>query len=208
MGAAMSDPTGTAGIRNQNDPDMLAIVHGGPKFAQRMEQLGRAKDAHDEALANLELGKSAAAAHTHAFHLQSEAKNAHEQAAKALADATSKATATRNEAIARATRIVGDAQTQADRIKAEAEQLKATAKADAERLQGEAQALKDEAQAWKDAAIADRNETSRLLTTANIEKAQIESDRLTVNRRRERLLLARDKLATAIKEADGHVFGI
>lgn len=210
MGAAMSDPTGTSGLGGGSHvgADLVAVMQGGPTFIDRMEQLSERTAAHEKALGDLALGKAARDAYLHAHQLKADAEKVHVAATKALSDANSQSAAKINEANAQAARLVADAGKIAERTKAEAEQIKINAQDEHARLVGEAQEIKGQAQALMDAATTDRATAAETLSTANIEKEQIEADRQTVNRRRDRLLLARDKLAAAIKEADGHVFGV
>ncbi len=206
----MSDPIGTSGLGSGSHlgADLPAVMQGGPTFLERMERLSGQTAAHEKALGELALGRAARDAYLHASQIKANAETIHSIAAKALNDANSQSTATLNEANATAARIIAKAKQEAEKIKAEAEDLMAHAQQGHDRLVREAEALRGEAQALKDAAATDCATAVQALSTANIEKAQIEADRQSVNRRRDRLLLARDKLVAAIKEADGHVFGV
>jgi len=206
----MSDPIGTSGLGGGSHvgADLAAVMQGGPTFLERMERLSEQKDAHDKALSELGLGRAARDAYLHANQLKADVVKAHAAAAKALSDANSQSATKINEANATAARIVAKAKQEAEKIKAEVEQIRLNAEAQSERMRGEARQDRDEAQVLRDAAATDRAMAAQILSTANIEKEHIEADRQTVNRRRDRLLLARDKLAAAIKEADGHVFGV
>ena len=210
MGAAMSDPTGTSGLGGGSHvgADLVAVMQGGPTFIDRMEQLSERTAAHEKALGDLALGRGAREAYLHAHQIKADVEKIHAAAAKALHDANSQSAATLNEARATAARIIADAKTEAGEIRAEANRIKSQAMDDATGMTNRAQGLFDEAQTLRDEATTDRATAAETLSTANIEKVQIEADRQTINRRRERLLLARDKLAAAIKEADGHVFGV
>jgi cell division septum initiation protein DivIVA len=206
----MSDPIGTSGLGGGSHigADLAAVMQGGPTFVERMEQLSERTAAHEKALGELTLGRAARDAYLHAHQLKADAEKTHAVAAKAINDANSQSTATLNEANATAARIVAKAKQEAEKIKAEAEQIRLNAEAQSERMRGEARQDRDEAQALRDTAATDRATAAQTLSASNIEKAQLEADRQSVNRRRDRLFAARDRLVSAIKEADGHVLGV
>ncbi len=206
----MSDPIGTSGLGSSSHigADLAAVMQGGPTFLERMERLSEQTAAHEKALGELALGKAARDAYLHANQIKANAETIHSIAAKALSNANSQSATKINEANTQAARLMDAAKKYADRIQAEADQIKVNAQDEHARLVGEAQALKDEVQALKDAAAADRATAAQTLSTANIEKERIVAADISLSRRRDRLLLARDKLVSAIKEADGHVFGV
>jgi hypothetical protein len=84
----MSDPIGTIG-QSKPDPAMqdLSLTYTWPGFADRLKQLGDARDAQDKAFAKLELGNDAVAARATAQAKCDEAERAQAQAAAALEQA-------------------------------------------------------------------------------------------------------------------------
>jgi hypothetical protein len=166
----MADPTGTVGAAKENSFEVATT--GGPRFIARLEQLGDATDKHERALAQLELGQSAAAAFTQARQElaaaernKAEAEALRNQAAKTLdkADAAAKAKAVE------ADRIVANAkalQRQADqrakqieereRVATEAIAEAKRAQADANRVRGDFQSRIDNLRAsMREIAAAD-----------------------------------------------------
>jgi hypothetical protein len=85
----VSDPVGTLG-QSKPDPGMLDLslaYTGGPGFADRLKQLGDARDAHDKAFAKLQLGNDAVAARTAAQAKLEEAERARAEAAATFEEA-------------------------------------------------------------------------------------------------------------------------
>jgi len=124
MSGVSIDPAVTA------DPDLSLIFKGGSNFLARVQALADAKDAADEALTKLNLGKDVQAAHD-------EAKALKDAAAKAHADAST----TLESAKAQALVITGDA-------KDDAAALLADAKAKADQAAKDAKAVRDAADAY------------------------------------------------------------
>jgi hypothetical protein len=94
------DPTGTVGTAADysQDADLKLATRGGPRFMQRLQQLGEATDRHEQAFAQLRLGQDAAAAlkdaskereaaETDRTAAAAELLNAKREAADILADA-------------------------------------------------------------------------------------------------------------------------
>jgi colicin import membrane protein len=136
---------------------MRTAVEGGTNFMRRLEVLSDAKAAHDEALAELNLGKAAKAALDDAQAKQAEA------AAK-LAEAS----ATLEAAKQSADSTVAAANKTAAATLAKAKADAGTIIAEAERLRGEAQQAK--------------NSHDAALTAANGERAQLRIEREAASR--------------------------
>jgi hypothetical protein len=83
----MADPTGTVGLTNESAPDLALATRGGPKFMQRLQQLGDAADRHEQALQQLALGQEAAAAFRNAAEQLEAAKRDRMAAAQELVNA-------------------------------------------------------------------------------------------------------------------------
>jgi F0F1-type ATP synthase membrane subunit b/b' len=145
---------------------MRAAVEGGSNFMKRLEAFADAKAAHDEALAELNLGRAAKAALD-----DSQAKQA--EAAAKLAEANATLEAAKQSA----------ASTVADANKTAAETL-AKAKADAGSIIAAAERLRGEAQQAKSSADA-------ALTAANSERAQLRVEREAASRMAEEAETAR-----------------
>src|SRR5260370_34392542 len=96
-----SDPVGTIGLRGKSDPalDDLALAYkGGPVLADRMANLAAAKDAHDQAFAQLQLGKDVLAKRSSAAAELARAQEKHAEASDVLARAKVEAKAMLEEA--------------------------------------------------------------------------------------------------------------
>jgi hypothetical protein len=154
MGGGVSIDTGAPA---EADLYMRAAVEGGSNFMRRLQAFADAKAAHDEALAELNLGKAAKAALDDAQAKQAEAAAKLAEASATLEAAKQSADSTVAAANKTAAETLAKAKADADTIIAEAE-----------RLQGEAQQAKTSA----DAA----------LTAANAERAQLRIEREAANR--------------------------
>jgi hypothetical protein len=183
----MSDPIGTVGLRGRGgDPalDELALAYkGGPSFSARLEQLSAAKDAHDHAFAQLQLGKDIIATREAAKAELVRATSAREEADKVIAKARTDVAGM----LASGQRALDDARTAAADKMADARQLAADIKAEADKYVGDmreaATRVTQQAEAMKDMAIeklkaADlqMREHSRLASIADDAKA--EADKL------------------------------
>ncbi len=102
----MSDPIGTVGSAPHGGSDFEIAAAGGGRFMQRLEQLAKARDAHDEALARLNLGQDTVAAHDAAQRIKTNATDLRQSAADVLATARADAAKMIDEATAKATSTV------------------------------------------------------------------------------------------------------
>src|SRR5260370_15432413 len=126
-----SDPVGTIGLRGKSDPalDDIALAYkGGPVLADRMASLAAAKDAHDQAFAQLQLGKDVLSKRSSASAELARAQEKHAEASDVLARAEAAAVATLEEAAkvafeirAKATEFMHEAEAYVARKRAEAE---------------------------------------------------------------------------------------
>jgi hypothetical protein len=98
MELTMADPMGTAGAVKENILDVATA--GGPRFMDRLRQLGDATDKHDQAFEKLGIGQSAVAAFNQSQQKLAEAETKlaeadamRSQAAKTLANADADAKA-------------------------------------------------------------------------------------------------------------------
>jgi hypothetical protein len=199
----MSDPIGTSGLGGGShvSADLAAVMQGGPTFIDRMEQLSARTAAHEKALNELALGRSARDAYLHAHNLKADAEGAHAEAIKVLGDANSQAAATLNAARTEAARIIAGAKNEAFQISSEASQIRVDAAAEADRLTGKVQALLDEAQATKDAAQAERDEVSRAMQQTTQERAKLALDRKALDERVEHFNHHYGRVANVMREA-------
>jgi hypothetical protein len=133
----MPEATGTVGAGAPPSDTAIAEAGGG-KFMARLAKIAEAKDGHDaareaseKALADLNLGKSAAEAHKAATADRADAAKALEtarrSAAQTIAAAEARATAIVKEATQQAVKTRGEATTVLDQAKAEAATLKTAA---------------------------------------------------------------------------------
>jgi hypothetical protein len=94
----MADPTGTVGAPQGKESDLAVVTTGGPKFMQRLQQLGDATDRHEQALARLNLGHEVEAALATATELRKTAEIDRAAAAQELVNARREAADIRNAA--------------------------------------------------------------------------------------------------------------
>jgi hypothetical protein len=87
----MADPTGTMGRAHESAPDLALATLGGPKFMERLSQLGEAADRNERTLARLQLGQEVETAYRLAAEQVEVAKRDRANAATELADAERKA---------------------------------------------------------------------------------------------------------------------
>jgi F0F1-type ATP synthase membrane subunit b/b' len=153
MGGVSIEP----GAPAEADLYMRTAIEGGTSFMRRLEVLSDAKAAHDEALAELGLGRAARAALADAQEKQAEAVEKLAEASASLEGAKQSAAD-----------IVAKAEKDAAETLAKAKADSGTIIAEAERLRGEAQQVKTSA----DAA----------LTAANGERAQLRIEREAASR--------------------------
>jgi hypothetical protein len=146
----MTDPIGSIGAGAQSEVDLAA--RGGSRFLSRLQQLADAKDAHDEALAALNLGLQAKAALDAARDTHAEAARVHGEATQRLADAHVEFERILGTARDNAQRIDADAKQRLAEIEAEAVRMKEEANAYYARVTGEADALLEQARAAAAAA--------------------------------------------------------
>jgi len=200
----MKDPVGTVGGArggNESDFDLGAAASGGPRFIDRLEQLATAREAHDRALAELRLGRTAHQAIEHASQLHSEARNAHAKATKALSEANESSTRTLREAAETAKRIIDKAKEEAAGILAISQHQAVDAKAEADQVLADAKALRQEATRKRAVAQSAVDENDRIRVTLDRVRDEHAEDKARVEQERERLTIIRDGLYMAVQEA-------
>lgn len=181
--------------------DIGLAASGGARFLERVDQLINAKDAHDRALADLNLGRGAAAAYVHADELRKRATETHTAASKVLSNAEAKSATTLDAARVEAARIIAVAKTEAATLKAEGERLKADAAADAAASGQVAIALKQSAQKLKDEAQVERSEVAAAMEQIVKDRNALALERKNFEARQERFNLHYGRVATAMREA-------
>jgi hypothetical protein len=171
MGGVSIEP----GAPAEADLYMRTAIEGGTSFMRRLEVLSDAKAAHDEALAELGLGRSARAALADANEKQAEAaaKLAEasvtlEAAKQSAASTVAAANKTAAETLAKAKADAGTITAEAERIRGEAQQAKASADAAVTAANGERAQLRIEREAAS--RMAEEAETTRATHQAKTDR--------------------------------------
>jgi hypothetical protein len=172
MGGVSIDTTGPT----EADLYMRMAVEGGSNFMERLQAFSAAKAAHDESLAQLNLGKRAKAALDDAQVKQAEA------AAK-LADANATLEAAKKSAAETAV----NAETAATETRAKAKTDADALTADAQRMHGEAKQTKASADAALAAANAKQRQADAAFEAASRMAEQHEAARVTYEGKIDRL---------------------
>jgi hypothetical protein len=154
---------------------MRLAVEGGSNFMKRLQALADAKAAHDEALAELNLGKSAKTAlddaqakQTKAAAKLAEANATLETAKQSAAETTANAEKTATETLAKAKADAGTITAEADRLRGEAQQVKNSADAALTAVISERAQLRVEREAAN--RIAEDAETARATFQAKTDR--------------------------------------
>jgi F0F1-type ATP synthase membrane subunit b/b' len=141
----MADPTGTIGLRPETQSDVardLALAaSGGPKFVQRLQELGDDASRLEEAAAKVGIGDDIEGALRQAKAKLADAEVRNQKAAAALAAAQSRAAAIIEQAGKEASATVEAAQAVTAKAEAEADQMRKTADAYAKRVRDEADTI-------------------------------------------------------------------
>lgn len=164
------------GQPSQAEQDIALAYDGGSNFVGRLQALSDAKSRHDEALAELNLGKAAKAALDDAQRQQAETQAKLAEADTALNAAKQTATDTMAKAQQNAEDLVAKAKTDADALVAEATRMRA----DAQRDKNAAAKDRAAASAEREALRVEREAGNRLAEEAETTRSafQAKTDRL------------------------------
>jgi FtsZ-interacting cell division protein ZipA len=174
---SVSAGTGSANL------DIDLVANGGPGFMDRLAKLAAAKKEHDQALKDLDLGRSAVQANDEAYRRLAEAEEIY---AKKTIEADKDIAKVREEVNAWAEKTKADytarlyaAQQAVDEAKAKQEAADAanvSAQATLKRAQAEAESMVADAKAQADELISDADkQAAKILAAANKEKAKVDA---------------------------------
>jgi F0F1-type ATP synthase membrane subunit b/b' len=159
----MADPTGTVGAPHTADNSDLALVTvGGPKFMARLQQIADATNRLEQAAAKMRIGDNVEVSLQQAEAKLADAEAQNQKAWKALADAQSRAATIVEQASKKASATVEAALAAGARAQAEADQRCKDAAAYAKRVRDEADTIIRADAARREAEAKGREIDSRL----------------------------------------------